>query len=212
MHNRVHTPETNRSGQSLIESCLAVALICVLLLGLLQVSQLLAAKEILNHASARAARARTVGFDDWMAYKAARVAVIPNAGRLLEPVVPTGNPVLRQLIETGTAGEVWDAGAYDLAPTESKLQMEQARIPEYMGALDAEHARWLLDYEDWDSVRIGLTGLTTDESFTMVVRQDVLLRIPFHRAFYAADQVALKGETEMEHHAGLYLDPAPAAP
>ncbi len=141
-----------------------------------------------------------------MILKAARVAAIPNAGAIIEPSVPRGNPALQAIIENGTAGEAWDAGAYNLSPTEQQLLIEQARIPDYMASENQARASWVLDYENWESVRHYLSGPATDERFTMTVWQDVDLAIPFHRTFYDADHVRLAGECEMEHHAGLYLE------
>jgi len=70
-----HAAPSNREGASLIEACLALAIICLVFLGMFQVSRVLAARDTLNHAAARAARARTVGFNRWMVLKVAQVAV-----------------------------------------------------------------------------------------------------------------------------------------
>ena len=78
-------PPDPRAGQSLVESCLVIGLTCLLFFGLLQISQLFAAREVLYHAAARGARAKTVGFNRWMVTKAVRVGAIPNAGRMLVP-------------------------------------------------------------------------------------------------------------------------------
>ncbi len=103
------TGRTERcSGQSLLESCLAIALLCLLFFGLFQVSRLLAAREILQHAAARAVRARTVGFNHWMTRKAVLVASIPNAGRMIEPSLDHVDAYLRDAVATLRPGELWD--------------------------------------------------------------------------------------------------------
>ena len=79
-------PPGGEAGQSLVESCLVIALISFIFMGLFQISRLSAAREVLQHAAARAARARTVGFNAWMVPKVVRVAAIPNAGRMTEPL------------------------------------------------------------------------------------------------------------------------------
>jgi len=99
---------SDRRGASLIEACLAMALICLIFLGLYQVSRVLAARDVLNHAAARVARARTVGFDDWMVLKVARVATISNAGILLEPVYTNEAPALQAAVANDRAGVLWD--------------------------------------------------------------------------------------------------------
>lgn len=55
------------------------------LLVLFQLSQRLLARTMLDHAAACAARARAVGFNDYMCLKTARAAMIPVAGRRYLP-------------------------------------------------------------------------------------------------------------------------------
>lgn len=74
-----------RRGQAMLETTLAVLFITVLFLVVFQVAHMLTAKILLSHAAARAARARSVGFNEWMCLKSARVAMIPVAGRRLWP-------------------------------------------------------------------------------------------------------------------------------
>jgi hypothetical protein len=73
----------------------------------------------------RAARARAVGFNDFMSLKAARVAVSPAAGRRLWPT---------------------DPGFTDA--------MELSRAAIYMGTPNAAVARGVLEYEGWDAFRV----------------------------------------------------------
>ena len=56
-----------RRGQAMVETMLAVVFVTVILFGLLQLSHLLTTKILLDHAAARAARAKSVGFNDFMA-------------------------------------------------------------------------------------------------------------------------------------------------
>ena len=65
---------------------IVVLVVGVLLFGLLQTAVVFSGREVLHHAAARAARARAVGFNEWMAFKAMRVASIPTSGKMLEPV------------------------------------------------------------------------------------------------------------------------------
>ena len=74
-----------RRGQAMIETVLAVLFITFVFFGLFQLSQMLTARILLDHAAARAARAKAVGFNAFMCRKAARVATIPIAGRRLWP-------------------------------------------------------------------------------------------------------------------------------
>lgn len=74
-----------RRGQAMVETMLAVVFVTFILFGLFQLSHLLTARILLDHAAARAARARAVGFNDFMCLKSARVAVIPVAGKMVWP-------------------------------------------------------------------------------------------------------------------------------
>ena len=74
-----------RRGQAMVETMLAVVFVTFILFGLLQLSHLLTARILLDHAAARAARARAVGFNDFMCLKSARVAMIPVAGKMVWP-------------------------------------------------------------------------------------------------------------------------------
>lgn len=103
-------------------------LLLVLLFGLLQTALLLGGRDILHHASARAARARSVGFNDWMALKAARVAAIPVSGRMLTEQM-----------------------GYDPGLDGSSGEFEVARIPQYLEAVYDVRADYILDYEEWEN-------------------------------------------------------------
>ena len=201
-----------RAGQSLIESCLVIALICLIFLGLFHVSQLLAAREVLSHAAARGARAKTVGFRSWMVDKAVLVASIPNAGRMEEPAFDNQDTYLRDALARLRPGELWDEL---LGAETSSLQynIERARIPEFMAAQDWSQARYILDYAEWDTVHTPLDlpvdPAQTDSIIEMNVFQDVPLWVPgrIHRAFYADESVRLRGEATIENHFPLYIQP-----
>ncbi len=169
-----------RAGQSLIESCLVLAVVCLVLFGLFQISQLLAAKEVLLYSAGKAARAKTVGFNRFMVEKTVKVGTIPNAGRMTNPD-PGGGPAL-------------------------KHAMESARIPLYLAAENAGRLRAILEYADWDS--IGNPRITSMGNGTLRVQlsQDYPMRFPFYRLFYAADRVPLEADLSLDEHYPLYLD------
>jgi len=111
-----------RSGQAMIETVLAVLIISFVFFILFRLSHMLTGKILLEHAAMRVARARAVGFNDFMCLKAARVAIIPVAGKRLWP------------------GEE-EEGFGDA--------QEAARIRTYMESPDEPRARGLLEYEGW---------------------------------------------------------------
>jgi hypothetical protein len=167
----------------LIESCLVLIIVCLAFFGVFQISQLFARQEVLHYAAARGARAKVVGFNQFMVFKTIRVGAIPNVGRLINPA-SDGGPAAQHAVEA-------------------------ARIPLYMGTEDASELDPILDYQDWDTaqdVSWPLVSAFGDGTLRLRVGQQVPLRYPFHRAFYAADSMDMTGESWLDNHYTLYLD------
>lgn len=202
---------------------LVMLAVCMLFFGLLQVALVFNADEILHHSAARAARARSVGFNDWMVVKAQRVAAIPNSGRMLEPVPGTAAHT-SAFDPNRSGGENWDAAidparAYERS---DKAVMELARIPEYLASENHLRGEAILDYEEWENqafdvsvqrsnpLAAALGGGGTVQAY---VRQRFPLQMPllqlvFPDAEEDADGIAripLSGESEILDHASLYL-------
>lgn len=157
-----------------------MALVCLCFFGVFQISQLFAAQEVLNYAAGRGARARTVGFNRFMVYKTIRVGAIPNAGRLVNP-------------------------AYSGGPSQ-EYALEAARIPLYLGGENWGRLDAILDYDAWDTIDAGTAFSMGDGTLRQKVDQDIPLRYPFHRAFYAADSMPLSGTSDLDEHYSLYLE------
>ena len=111
----------------MVETTLAVVFLAFVFLALFSVAHLLEGKILVEHAAMRVARARAVGFNDFICLKAARIAVIPAAGERLWP---------------GEDDE------------EFTLGMERARIHTYLEAPDEGRAAGLLDYEGWHNLHV----------------------------------------------------------
>lgn len=180
-------------------------MICLIFMGLLQISHLFAAREILHHAAARAARARTVGFNQFMVNKAARVAAIPVAGKMLEPAFVNEDMTLRNMIATLKPGALWSA-ALEAQPVSAQYNLERARIPEYLASENGARALHILDYSNWDSIAVSDSTTILDPVIHINARLDYPLWAPMHRTFYAADTVELTGESYLENHYPLYID------
>jgi len=201
----------NRSGQSLIESCIAIALLCLILFGLLQISQIFAAKEILAHAAARGARAKTVGFNRWMVRKAVKVAAIPIAGKIVEPEFINEDEFLRTMIAESKPGEAWDK-ALGVAPSSLQQSLERARIPEYLASYNWERAEHVLDYEHWNDVHHSVIGAAmadpdvSDLVLHVRARHTIPLWVPMHKAFHAGDELALSADSYIENHYPLFIN------
>lgn len=69
----------------MVETLLALFFLGFVFFVAFAISQLVEMRTLLDHAAARAARARTVGFNSFMCQKAAKVAMIPIAGERLLP-------------------------------------------------------------------------------------------------------------------------------
>ena len=121
----------------MIETVLAVLVITSLFLCLFELSHMLTGKILVEHAAMRVARARSIGFNDFMCRKAANVSVIPVAGRRL-----------------------WPGGG------ELDYSMELSRVPIYMGTPNAAVARGVLEYEGWHRLWV-TPGDGTDSQVTM---------------------------------------------
>ena len=167
-----------QSGQALVESCIVIMLLGLIMTGLFQLSQLMAAKEISAHACFRGARAKTVGFNDFMTMKSVLVGAIGNAGNMIFPET-RGGPAAQMAAERG------------LIPT--FLSSEG-----YM--LDG-----ILQYEDWENIYFGYDDLS---SLRFWVSQDMPIRYfpAMFRAFYSDDIMPINTEIFMDNHASLYLE------
>jgi len=174
------SPLSSRSGQGLIESCLVMALVCLVFFAVFQISQLFASQEILDYAAQRGARARTVGFNRYMVEKTIRVGAIPNVGPMVNPVYQ-GGPAREHALEA-------------------------ARIPLYLGEENQGRLRAILDYESWDTIQEGFHESLGDGTLRETVNQNVPLSYAFHRAFYSGDSLPMCGTNTLDEHYTLYLD------
>lgn len=123
-----------RRGQAMVESIIVLLVLCLLLFAFLQAAISMGGREILHHAAARAARARSVGFNSWMAEKSARVAAIPVSGRFLAENVG------------------W-------SPADGAVSdFELSRIPEYLASENHARAEYVLDYDEWEKGTLSFGG------------------------------------------------------
>ena len=118
-----------RRGQAMVETCLAIVFVSLILFGFFQLSHMLTARILLDHAAARAARARSVGMNDFMCLKSARVAMIPVAGKRVWPDE--------------------NEEAFD----------EASRVPIYLCTDNEAIARGVLEYERWDTMKVDVDAL-----------------------------------------------------
>lgn len=117
----------SRAGQAAVETVLAVLIVTSVFLALFKLSHLLTGKILAEHAAMRVARARAVGFNDFMCRKAARLCVIPVAGNRLWP---DGDSVKFGIAE------------------------ERAKMRTYLETPDEARAHGLLEYEGWNKMSV----------------------------------------------------------
>lgn len=219
LHTQHLTPDSTRAvkesclrqdGQSLIEACLAIFVISLIFTGVYQVSRIYIAKELLANAANRSARAEAVGFNHFMATKAAKVAVIPSSGPLNNREFNGFDPIIDNAARSMGPGELWSF-AVNTTPFSEQAEFEKARIPSYLESRDHWQAQHILDYRDWDRIAVhSQTTIANDPYNTapihMRVTQEYELRTPLHRAFSATDEIDLEGESYIENHYQLYLE------
>lgn len=151
-----------RRGQAMLEALLAVCLVTFAFLALFKLSHMLTGKILLQHASMRVARARAVGFNDFMCRKSARVSVIPVAG---ERIWPAGDDAI-----------TWDE--------------EISRISDYLASPTDPHARAILEYENWSALGVR-PGDGTDSGCTLKTDWfdlDGNAGVERHAPYYLTDQ------------------------
>jgi hypothetical protein len=204
-----------RAGAALIESSLAMMMLCLILFGLLQVSYLVAAKDVVSFSAFAASRSATVGMKDEFVERVVRTTSIPIAG----PMV--GEPYSEASLGTGgSMGQTWDR-SMQASPSSQQYWAEKHIIPYYLGAVDETVLGGLLNYYNWVSTdtRISSSPRHTSDSVEVYVQQYVPLAFPFSRAFYRGNMGTMVREDgthsvprspidaglEVENHSKLYL-------
>lgn len=109
----------NNKGQTIVENMLCMLIICIILIGFLQIFNIAVAKFLSSYSAYRAARSYSVGFRDFLITRSVRVAGIGASGKIIEP----------------------DSQEYG-SPM-SQFASERLMIPEYQSG-----ARWM-EYEYW---------------------------------------------------------------
>ena len=194
-----------RYGQSTIESFVAMLFMCFVFMGLFQVSRLYAAREILDYAAARGARAKTVGLNRDMVWKTTRVGAIANAGLMTTPEEEVVNQDLRDALASMRLSKLWDF-ALKKHPAQKPHRTEIARIPEYLGSDTIGNGEAILNYEDWDTIGSRHSASTAGAATLHVeVWQNYQLRIPGHRLFVATNKVLLHAHAYLESHYTAYM-------
>ena len=211
-----------RNGQAMIESVLVIILTCLCFLGIFQYANIFAAKAILSHAAARAARARAVGLNHWMVEKSAFAAAIPASGKRLVPASTGIDSALASLLghfrnDELSAGLDESFFSYTNALS-THAKMERSLISTgYMISVNRPTAENILNYELWESLSVNLDEPitfdgTTPGFLTATVRQRHPLLIALASLAESElggvtnSNIALEGSFSIESHYPLYME------
>jgi len=203
----------------MVESVIVILAACIFFFALFQYANLLSAKLVLNHAAARAARARTVGLNHWMVEKSAKAAAIPASGRCLTAFTEGDDSSVMAWLSQARPGRIWDA-ALRAPPQSARARLERARIPDYMDSLNGPTGEEVLNYERWESLRVSLTEpLGLDGAMPGTLEVEVRQHQPLFIAYPALTQgelrniregdvgfVSLHGAFSIESHFPLYME------
>ncbi len=199
------------------ESVVVILLACLCFFAVFQFAHLYSAKAILEHAAARGARARTVGFNHFMVTKSVRVAAIPASGRRLEPGPMGMASEITAALRSGRIGAIWNLALYGRAYSPG-IQMEVNRVPDYMASINHPTANHILDYELWDELSVDIDesmNISGENPDTLTVRlrqrHPLLLQLgPLSQGIQQSaeehDRFTLGGLYEIESHYPLYME------
>ena len=129
----------------MLESIIAMIVILLLFLALFNLSDQIRAKLLVENAAAKCARARAVGYNDFMVRKIARLATMPAAGKCL------------------TAA---DAGGGTLS-----LQSRYCRIDDYLMSEYEAQSGAILDFELWRDGNTSVHATSGNSPATATVTQ-----------------------------------------
>jgi hypothetical protein len=150
----------------MLETALAVFFITLIFLMVFQVAHMVTAKILADHAAMRSARAKAVGFNDWMCLKSARVAAIPICGRRLWPDDDAISEVARVPIYLSSENDAQARGILDYEGWETMgvdIRSSGGFAPEASSAVSVEIPRFY-SRGDEDSDTITIDGEAKVES------------------------------------------------
>ena len=169
----------------MVESVVAVLFVVFLFFALFFLARLLTVKIMLEYSASRVARARTVGLNDFVCNKVARVAVMTVAGARLWPDTEELEANLPELAAEDE--ELLDEELSEELRLRAATVVQLARL--YMGRETPSEAAGFMEYEYWRTLYVK----PGDDSS---VRMDfAILDIP----------VSLTGVSHIENHYRDYL-------
>ena len=167
-----------RRPQAIIESVLALLLLCLIMFSLMEVGILYKNQMIADHTAFVMARSYCVGFASDVVQRAAEVGSIGMSGKLEQPV----------------------SYAY-------MTQRELAAADPEMIENFLTQKGYTMSYEYWDHIRQQTPGNAGPDGMSdfKVDVSNYPVEMPMHRAYMSGDTVDFSGQVRMFNHAGIYL-------
>jgi hypothetical protein len=160
---------------------MVIMMLCLILFGLLQVSYIIAARNVLQYTAVATVRAAAIGLNDSMLLKVSHYASIPTAGPMNRP----GNLGHMQLPGNSMGEKLDHALTRRNTPESAQGWYEIAVKADFHLAADNEY-RAILNYDNWDAQNEAEVRTRTDFNGDLVettVGQAVPMTFPFARAF-----------------------------
>ena len=134
-----------KKGQAMVETTIALIFVLLVFLALFNLADLTRAKLLVENAAVKCARARAVGYNDFMLRKIARLATMPAAGRCLTS-------------SDDGDGTLSRSGRYH-------------RIGDYLMSEYEEQADAILDFEYWQNGDTAISATEGSSPVTATVSQ-----------------------------------------
>jgi hypothetical protein len=177
----VQKKQKKESGQAIVESVIAMLLLCLILFGLLQMFSLIVAQMSAEFSTFYTAKSKAVGFADYLVQRNARSSIVASSGNITWPEQHSFSTPMEQ------------------------FGVETFRIPEYNSG-----RRWL-EYENWRGDNDeGTTVSQSSVSSAGIVRtkvgfRDFPLNFPMRSAFTTSESVDIQGEASLIDYSEVYL-------
>lgn len=213
------SPFGQKHGSAMIESCIVVALLCLILFGLLQTSYIISSRNVINYATVATTRAAAVGMNNFMLHKVSHYATIPTAG-------PNASPGIKQelRLDGETVGEQWRNALSRADLSRSTLGAYELGVREgYHMSSVSDHAS-ILNYDNWKLEETDIHFTVEEDSkldiLHVTLEQNLPLVYPLSRAVfshlgpvrtvrgkraYRYPGLPIKAEYAMEDHSKFYL-------
>jgi Flp pilus assembly protein TadG len=171
----------NREGAAMVESCIVMVLLCLILYGILQVSLVTAASDVLIYAASAGARCATIGYDDTMVEKTVRIAAMANMG---PKRIGLGEEMYRIQEYLTMASSAADKSLLNHIDDEYWNSLEK---PEYSFRGEPESGELTMELSQRYPLAFPMVGAIYNRNYTDLSTDDLDLRMEDHAGLYLYD-------------------------